>query len=103
MPFVKRDGQGRVVGVSVEPAPGFEEEPDADLGELRAALALEQGDSLAGTDQDFIRVLEDVVNLLIDKGVFLFTDLPASAQQKILERQRLRRFASDRLQLLEDD
>jgi len=40
---------------------------------------------------------------LIDKGVFLFTELPQSAQQKILERQRLREVVEERLDLLGDD
>ena len=46
--------------------------------------------SLSATDKDFIRVLEDVVELLIGKGVILFTELPTQAQEKILLRRRLR-------------
>lgn len=38
-----------------------------------------------------MRVLEDVINVLMDKGVISFTDLPEPAQQKLLERQSLRK------------
>ena len=50
-----------------------------------------------------MRVLEDVVQLLIDKGVILFTDLPESAQEKMLYRQRLRSKMGGNLNLIGDD
>jgi hypothetical protein len=59
--------------------------------------------ALGATDLEFVRVLEDVVQLLIDKGVILFTDLPDSAQQKIMLRQQLRSKFSGKLDLIGDD
>lgn len=41
-------------------------------------------------DADFIRVLEDVIDLLIDKALIHFTELPAPAQNKLLQRRRYR-------------
>ena len=52
---------------------------------------------------DFVRVLQDVVQLLVDKGVILFTDLPESAQEKMLYRQRLRSKMGGNLNLIGDD
>ena len=52
---------------------------------------------------DFVRVLEDVVQLLVDKGIILFTDLPESAQDKMLYRQKLRSSMKDKLNLIGDD
>lgn len=46
--------------------------------------------AISRTDMAFVRVLEDVINVLMDKGVISFTDLPEPAQQKLLERQSLR-------------
>ena len=104
MPFVKRDSGGDVVAVSRERVEGFAEELPAGSPELAPLLGDERIDaSLAGTDQDFVRVLEDVVDLLIDKGVFLFTELPESAQEKILQRQKLRHGAGSSLDLLGED
>ena len=48
-------------------------------------------------------MLEDVVDLLISKGVILFTELPDSAQQKIMNRQQLRTELGAALDLLGDD
>ena len=105
MPFVKRNEQGGITAVSQSPEPGFDEELAADNLELAAYLdGLGQGgSSLSSTDQDFVRVLEDVVELLIAKGVILFTDLPASAQEKIMRRQKLRSERSGKLDLIGDD
>lgn len=45
---------------------------------------------LRDLDVDLVRALEDVVDLLVSRGVFRFTDLPESAQQKLLFRKNLR-------------
>ncbi|MFT6289330.1 MAG: hypothetical protein ACJA09_004098 [Alcanivorax sp.] len=105
MPFVKRNEQGGIAAVSQSQEPGFDEELAADDLELAAYIAgLEQGSSsLSATDSDFVRVLEDVVQLLVDKSVILFTDLPESAQKKMLYRQRLRSKMGEKLDLLGDD
>ncbi|MFC4975307.1 hypothetical protein ACFPTY_12615 [Halomonas beimenensis] len=42
------------------------------------------------SDLDFVRVLEDVIHLLMDKGVIRFTDLPDAARDKLIARQSLR-------------
>jgi len=105
MPYVKRDEQGRVIAVSREPGSGFSEELAAGDPVVSAFLACLDGDgsSLAASDLDLIRVLEDVVELLIAKGVILFTELPPDAQQKILRRQQLRARAEGLENLLGDD
>ncbi len=105
MPFVKRDETGAIIAVSQQSSAGFDEELSAEDAAVQAFLAgLEASNTvLDETDQDFIRVLEDVVQLLIDKGVILFTDLPESAQSKIMRRQKLRSKLSRRLDLIGDD
>ena len=102
MPYVKRDEQGRVVAISLDQVDGFDEELPAGSAEL-VAFSATPASSLEDTDQDFVRVLEDVVQLLIDKGIILFTDLPQSAQDKILRRQQLRSKLGERLDLIGDD
>jgi len=105
MPFVQRDEQGRVIAISGEAGPGFGEELAAGDPAVTAFLAGLAGDgsTLAASDLDLIRVLEDVVELLIAKGVILFTELPADAQQKILRRQRLRARVSELENLIGND
>lgn len=105
MPFVKRDEHGRVIAVSQEPGPGCNEEvPKGD--QAIAAFLARVGSvesPLETSDQDLIRVLEDLVDLLVAKGLILFTDLPVDAQQKIMHRQQMRYELGSRLDLLEED
>ena len=50
-------------------------------------------------DADLIRVLEDLVFVLIEKGVITLRDLPPQAQNKLLERRGFRdRFQTYRAQ-----
>jgi hypothetical protein len=105
MPFVKRNEQGEVVAVRQTVEPGFEEELTENDLELAGFLDGVGGNAsaLGATDLEFVRVLEDVVGLLIDKSVILFTDLPESAQEKIMRRQRLRSELGGKLDLIGDD
>ena len=41
--------------------------------------------------RNLARVIEDLIDVLIEKKVFMFTDLPEGAQQKLLERRGLRK------------
>jgi hypothetical protein len=95
MPFAKRDDQGRIVALTSEPQPGAEERIDSTHPDVLAFL---QGDASAGAllgrlssiDAHMARVTEDLIDVLVTRGVLMFTDLPAGAQRKLLERQRLR-------------
>lgn len=46
--------------------------------------------SLEHSDLNFIRVLEDLIDLLVTKDLLLFSDLPPAAQTKLIDRRRLR-------------
>ena len=72
-------------------------------GELEAFLSSSRREAqLAASDLEFVRVIDDLLDVLIDKGVINFTDLPSEAQTKFLRRSELRR-QRDSLDLLEDD
>ncbi len=43
------------------------------------------------SDLSLVRVLEDVVDVLIEKGAFMFTDLPEKAQIKLRGRSGFRK------------
>lgn len=104
MPYVKRDEHGNVVAVSKSQEAGFGEELPNGAPELAKFMhAMDAASAIDATDQGFIRVLEDVVELLVDNGVILFTDLPESAQKKVMLRQKLRSELSARLDLIGDD
>lgn len=103
MAYVKRDSTGKILQVFDSPQADANEFLSLNSSELIAFLGESaQSDSartiLSSSDAAMIRVLEDLIETLIDKGVILFTDLPAAAQQKLTQRQHVR----SRLQALEN-
>ncbi len=97
MPFVKRDQAGKITAIYNQPMAGGTDELPANDPELLAFLLAGDGDrdpdsklDLVESDIGMVRVLEDLINLLIDNGVIRITDLPEAAQQKLLERGALR-------------
>ena len=63
----------------------------------------EPSNVLDQTDAGLARVLEDLIEVLITRGLIQFTDLPEPAQAKLLERRETRAILADRLDLLPPD
>ena len=62
-----------------------------------------RADALSQTDIGLARVLEDLIEVLITRGLLQFTDLPEAAQAKLLERRQTRANLPHRLELLDDN
>jgi hypothetical protein len=100
MPYVQRDNQDRIIAVSASESDAtreWVEEGSHDLNSflLDMALGKENADptvvrALSESDLTMIRVVEDVVDLLIEQSLLRFTDLPVQAQEKLLQRRSLR-------------
>ncbi|MGB1424773.1 MAG: tryptophan synthase subunit beta [Pseudomonadales bacterium] len=105
MPYVKRDEAGQIISVSLSQESDDQEFIDAENAQLAAFFedARASADSLRESDSDLVRVLEDLIEMLTAKGIILFTELPESAQQKIMLRKRLRKDRSNSLDLLGDE
>lgn len=91
MPFARRDAHGHIIAVSMEPVEGYAElaASDAELQDFVRRMGMELN-TLAQSDMRLVRVLEDLIDLLIDRDVIRFTDLPLPAQEKLLERRTMR-------------
>ena len=70
---------------------------------LHQAGALTKARVAALTDAELARVTEDLIDVLIDRGVIQFTDLPVAAQNKLLQRRQTRATLANRLSLLGGD
>lgn len=110
MPFAQRDNLGRIIALFGEPQVDADEEIEASHEEVLAFLLsgnqgqTEAKNCLSNTDDEMIRVVEDVIDLLIKKNLILLTDLPPAAQQKLVLRKRLRAtFLLEDTVLIEDD
>ena len=107
MPYIQRDKAGKISAVSVEQTNDIPEWVEMDSSELIAYLsqfgaAFDINGALAESDQALIRVVDDLINVLVEKNAMRFTDLPEAAQQKLLERRSLRQSLTA-LKLLGDD
>ena len=98
MAYISRDASGKITGVFDHPEGGASEEIPPDHPEL-ARFLTDQGLSspsairqlLAESDLRMVRLVDDLVDLLIDKGVIKFTDLPEAAGEKYMQRQAARK------------
>jgi hypothetical protein len=89
MAYVKRNQEGRIIGLSDEVPEGGAEALDPDHPDIKAFLERAR-DNLSSSDSETIRVIEDLVDVLIRKKLLLLTDLPQAAQQKLMKRQHIR-------------
>ena len=100
MPYVLRGPNGKIEAIFERPREGANEELQPDDPEVMAFLSSglsevememrQAKERLAVSDLELVRVFEDLIEILIDKGLILITDLPDAAQEKLMERQRLR-------------
>ena len=58
---------------------------------------------LNNLDLDMVRVIEDVIDILIDKNIMLFTDLPDPVQNKILFKKTIRNLSNKNTTIIEDE
>ncbi|KRW59418.1 hypothetical protein [Pseudomonas sp. TTU2014-080ASC] len=90
MLYVKRDEQGTLQQVETAPFAGMNGELAVDSPEAQAWYAQHSLLQLKQSDLDMIRVLEDLIDVLIRKGVVSITDLPEAAQSKLIGRSKAR-------------
>ena len=97
MPFVRKDAAGNILAVYTEPVEGGQEvAPDdpalkAFIQENLPNAGGEDGNEWMESDLALARVIEDLIEVLIDKKLIMFTDFPAGAQRKLLDRRGLRK------------
>ena len=95
MPYVMRNASGLIIAVlseEIEGAamassndPGLQTFLQSDSPEQRAQRELMESDFA------LIRVIEDLINVLIERGAIMFTDFPEPVQKKLLARSGLRK------------
>jgi hypothetical protein len=105
--YVRKNADGNIVALSRNPDDHADsawsilpdDAPEV-LDFVEELVGQDEADSiLRDSDLSFVRVLEDVIDLLIERSVIRFTDLPLPAQTKLLQR-RDRRKQQQGLQLL---
>ena len=116
MPYIRRDAEGNISGLVETPDGQEAEQASINDPEVMAFLfsderarGIPEGcnlhapqclevifglqdarKSMLDSDLAMSRVVEDLVDLLIQKGVIRFTDLPVAAQKKLMARNEAR-------------
>ena len=107
MLYVQRNAQGQLIRVEAAAFAGAQEILAADAQEIQAWFANQDVESsllqLKQSDLDMIRVLDDLVQVLMNKGVLRITDLPPAAQSKLLSRTQARVALGGLSRLIDDD
>ena len=107
MPFVHRDEKGTILAVYEEHLDGTEEVAPDDPALVafihkNIPVAAQQDDWIQ-SDLALSRVMEDLIDILIEKKVIMFTDFPEGAQEKLLSRRGFRKEFSYVENLFGDD
>ncbi|MHA6492802.1 tryptophan synthase subunit beta [Pseudomonas borbori] len=105
--YVKRDSGGNLLQVEPGPFAEMDGQLAADSQEAQAWFANQSAETsllqLKQSDLDMIRVLDDLITLLISKGVVRITDLPEPAQLKLVGRSKARDALGGLNQLINED
>lgn len=90
--YVRRDAQGHIASVTNSKDSAHAEACELSNPELRGYLRLPSAppQQLHESDADLVRVIDDLIETLIQKQLISITDLPLAAQDKLLNRRRLR-------------
>jgi len=91
MPYIQRSASGRIEAVFEQPQDGATEEVTGENPEVMAFLFGEEQTRWVQSDLAMARVLEDLINVLLEKHVILFSDLPHAAQEKLISRRGFRK------------
>lgn len=105
--YVQRDEFGQLQRVEAAPFAEHNELLPADHAEIQDWFADDLVENslkqLKQSDLDMIRVLEDLISVLITKGVIRITDLPPAARSKLLNRTQAREALGGLTRLINDD
>ncbi|WP_040727167.1 hypothetical protein [Thiomicrorhabdus sp. Kp2] len=99
MIYIERNSTGDIDNIHFAPAPNLEE---ISLHDPKLKEFIETAPNseeiiqavLNRLDLDMVRIIEDVIDILIDKNIMLFTDLPDAVQNKILFKKNIRNLSS---------
>jgi ribosomal protein L16 Arg81 hydroxylase len=105
--YVQRDAQGELVRVEAAAFAEATAQLPADDHEIQNWFANQTVEHSLNTlklsDNEMIRVLDDLIQVLTNKGVLRITDLPPAAQAKLLDRNRARVALGGLSNLIDDE
>lgn len=105
--YVQRDAQGSLVRVEAVPYAEATETLPANHHDIQDWFSDELVENslkqLKQSDLEMIRVLDDLIQVLTEKGVIRVTDLPPAAQAKLMDRNQARVVLGGLSQLINEE
>ncbi len=94
MLYAIRNPEGRIIGLTEAARPGLQA-VDVKNREVLDFLSINDEDFSAEdfldqSDVGAVRIIEDMIDIMIDKNIILFTDFPLASQKKLLSRKLAR-------------
>lgn len=108
MPYIERNQNNQIIALFAEaPSGDAEYLPSSDIdvmGFLNSSPTDEHSiQFLTSSDYELVRVLEDLIEVLVEKDLLLFTELPVAAQKKLMQRRSVRKNLSESGGLMVDE
>jgi len=109
MPYINRNKSGSIIEIFDEASSDASEwvelsDPEVTSFVEKSLVSKEHAkEVLSNTDSDMVRVVEDLIDVLLDKQVFTFTELPEVVQNKLIARKKLRKDINSLENLIIDD
>jgi len=93
--YIKRNDYGEIISAQKSQSDEYLEYLESDNSELKTFLKKSATpqmlkNSLSSSDGEMVRVIDDLIDLLVEKQVFVFTELPEAVQAKLNARSTLR-------------
>lgn len=108
MLYIERNEHGEIDNIEFSPGPNREE---VSLHDPKFQKYIEDAPNsdeiivrvLNRLDLDMVRVIEDVIDIMIDRNLILFTDLPDPVQNKILFKKSIRNLSNKDKTVLDEE
>lgn len=108
MIYIQRNAVNEIENIYFSPAPNLEE---ISLHDPKLKTFIETAPNseeiiqkvLTQLDLDMVRVIEDMIDILINKNIMLFTDLPDAVQNKILFKKSIRNLSNNQSIIEEEE
>lgn len=108
MPYVKQNEKGEIIELHDSPGEECEQWLEASSPEIinflkRIETTEQAKKALTSTDNEMVRVVEDLIDMLMERQIFIFTELPEPVQAKLNARRQLRKNINSLEDLINDD
>ncbi len=108
MVYAKRNSDGEIVALFKSPEGQNTETVSFSDPDVIRFMASSESDQktlafLRQSDLELVRVVEDLVELMVDKNLIMFTELPSAAQEKLLGRKHARASLNEECVLMVDE